>query len=172
MKMNFAEKRESKMSVKVRALMSQDVRTCRPSDSLHFAARLMWDHDCGCVPVVDQNVVVGMLTDRDICMAAYTQGRSLPELTACGAMSKHVYSCHPDDLLSAAEQIMATHRVRRLPVIEKDGRLVGILSLSDLAREATPMSRQNGRGVTRADIGKTLIAICCRASQGEVPPAA
>ena len=172
MKMNFGEKRESKTSAKVRALMSQDVRTCRPSDSLHFAARLMWDHDCGCVPVVDQNLVIGMLTDRDICMAAYMQGRSLPELTVGGAMSKHVYSCDPDDLLSAAERMMAAHRVRRLPVIEKGGRLVGILSLSDLAQEATHASRQNGRDVTRAEIGKTLIAICSPASQGEAPPAA
>jgi CBS domain-containing protein len=169
MKMNFSEKRESKTSAKVETLMSQEVRTCRPTDSLHFAARLMWDHDCGCVPIVDENLVIGMLTDRDICMAAYMQGRSLPELTVEGAMSKHVYFCHPDDLLSEAEQIMAGHRVRRLPVLDKGGRLVGILSLSDLAREATHTSRQNGRDVTRAEIGKTLIAICGRESQGEAP---
>jgi len=172
MKGNSSAREKSNKNVNVGALMSQDVHTCHPLDSLHFAARLMWDHDCGSVPVVDQNLVVGMLTDRDICMAAYTQGRSLHHLTVRDAMSRQVHSCHADDALSTAGQIMAVHQVRRLPVIEEDGRLVGIISLSDLARECARSSKQSKNDVTNAKIGETLMAICVSTPQATNAPAA
>ena len=78
-----------------------------------------------------------MLTDRDICMAAYTQGRPLGEMQVSSAMSRQLFSCRPEDSLAKAEEIMRTNRIRRLPVIDADRHLVGILSLDDIAREAT-----------------------------------
>lgn len=142
-------------------LMTQNVRACRPEDTLQAAAQIMWDCDCGCVPVVDADRrVQGMLTDRDICMAAYTQGGPLRALYVSNAMSKQVYSCRAEDTLEAAEEVMRTHQVRRLPVVGAGGRLVGIISLNDLARGAERELPAKRRKVKIDDIGKTLAAIC------------
>ena len=145
----------------VEQVMTTDVMTCRPGDNLNSAARIMWEHDCGCVPVVDDNErVVGMITDRDICMAAYTQGRPLQALGVAGAMSRSVCCCKPADRLETAEELMRTHQVRRLPVMDDQGRLVGILSLGDLARQAKPGGARKGKSaVGVADIGQVLNTI-------------
>jgi len=97
----------------------------------------MWDEPCGAVPVVDdQSRLVGFLTDRDICMAAYTQGKALAELRVETAMAREVVSCTVEDDLVSAAQLMRQNRTRQLPVINRDGTLVGLLSLDDLACEA------------------------------------
>lgn len=142
-------------------IMKRPVQTCGPHDSLHFAAKIMWDNDCGCVPVVESGKVVGMLTDRDICMAAYTQGVPLTALEAWSAMSHEVFSCAPTDAVATAEAIMQDHHIRRLPVIERDGQLVGMLSLSDLALESTRESRAKAKRQVSADgVVRTLGSIC------------
>ncbi len=124
-----------KAMTQVQALMSATPLTCHESDSLNRAAQLMWEHDCGCVPVVDHlDHVVGIVTDRDICMGAYTQGRPLEEILVSSVCSRAVRTCAPDDSLDKAEGLMIKHQVRRLAVTEPDGHLVGVLSLSDLAR--------------------------------------
>ncbi|MBI4516536.1 MAG: CBS domain-containing protein [Deltaproteobacteria bacterium] len=148
----------------VAEMMSQDVKTCRPQDTLNSAAHLMWEFDCGCVPVVDSdNHVVGMLTDRDICMAAYTQGALLSELGVASAMSKEVYTCGPQDTPAAAEELMRAHQIRRLPVVDAAGRLVGLVSLNDLAREAGRQpARKTKRQVKADEVITTLAAICAR----------
>lgn len=116
-------------------LMTRDVRTCAPSDSMNDAARIMWERDCGCVPVVEADgTVVGMITDRDICMAAYTQGRRLMYMNVGSAASKNVVTVGPNDSIRRAEELMRDAQVHRLPVVDTAGRLVGLLSLSDLAR--------------------------------------
>jgi CBS domain-containing protein len=116
-------------------LMTRDVRTCAATDSLNDAARIMWEADCGCVPVVEADgTVVGMITDRDICMAAYTQGRRLMHMTVESAASKHVVTIGKDESLRRAEELMRGAQVRRLPVVDTAGHLVGLLSLADLAR--------------------------------------
>ena len=118
-------------------LMSRNPRTCGSNDPASVAARIMWDSDCGCVPVVDGNdKVIAMITDRDICMAAYTQGRPLTELPVSAAFSRKLVAVHESDDISAAENLMRKHRIRRVPVLDNDGRAVGILSLNDLARRA------------------------------------
>jgi CBS domain-containing protein len=132
--------------MKVRELMKSEVKACRPSDSLNIAARIMWENDCGCVPVVDSdNRVLGILTDRDVCMAAYTQGLSLHLLQAESAMASPAVCCTPTDKLDTAEKLMRDVKVRRLPVCDREGRLLGILSLSDIARtverEGVPENR-------------------------------
>lgn len=117
-------------------LMCREVRFCAPEDSLELAAQMMWDHDVGCVVVVSGGRVVGMLTDRDVCMAAYTQGRALREVTVSSAMSKECHLARPDMPASEAMRLMRERQVRRLPVCDEQGRLQGVLSLNDLAREA------------------------------------
>lgn len=121
--------------MKVRSIMTGDVVSCRPEDSLEFAARLLWERDCGALPVVD---VLGnaraMITDRDICMAAYITGRPLSELRVAESMSAHLASCGPDDDLSSAARTMIAHAVRRLPVVDPEGHLCGLLSLNDVTR--------------------------------------
>ncbi len=147
--------------MKVKELMVREVRSVAADDSLAAAARIMWEHDCGCVPVVDQELhVVGMLTDRDICMAAYTQGVSLHQGRVSSAMSRRLFWCEPDDELAAAEKIMREVQVRRLPVIDREGHLVGILSLNDIARRA---ARERGgrapREVRESEVGALLAAV-------------
>jgi CBS domain-containing protein len=149
--------------MKVREIMTADVKCCRPDDSLNSAAQLMWDFDCGCVPVVDDSGrPVAMLTDRDICMAAYTQGVKLTERTVASAMSSDIYTCRADDELTLVEEMMRQCRVRRLPVVDGEGRLAGIICLNDIA-EAAERERATSRGSRRIpdfEIARVLSAVC------------
>jgi CBS domain-containing protein len=123
--------------MKVEQIMNRSVRCCHPQDSLNKPAQIMWEEPCGAVPVVDdQRRPIGFLTDRDVCMAAYTQGRLLSEIPVEMAMSRNVVSCTTEDGLDSAAQLMRQKRTRRLPVVNQDGALVGLLSLDDLACEA------------------------------------
>lgn len=142
----------------VEQLMSQPAITCGPSDTLNTAARLMWENDCGVLPVVgDDGRLVGIVTDRDICMSAYTQGKPLCEILISSAMAKQVYSCHPQDSVAAAEQWMSTAQVRRMPVVDDDEHPVGVLSLNDIARNAASTRTTNG---LNQEVVQTLAAIC------------
>jgi CBS domain-containing protein len=127
------ERKESVMK-HVADVMSKDVASCHMQDSMNRAAQLMWEHDCGCIPIVDDaSRVVGIITDRDICMATYTQGKPLWELPVAQACTHDVQTCRTTDKLSYAEEIMTDAQVRRLPVVDPLGTLVGLVSLSDLA---------------------------------------
>jgi CBS domain-containing protein len=97
------------------------------------------------------------VTDRDICMAAYTQGRPLGSILVANAMAREVLSCHADDSLGVAERLMSEAQIRRVPVVNGDNRAVGLVSLNDIARHASSSQKKNGldREVTR-----TLAAIC------------
>lgn len=141
-------------------LMSRGVVSCGPNDSLARAAQLMWDADCGCLPVVDADRVIGMITDRDVCMAAYTQERLLRDAQVSEAMAHEVFACLPDDSLAEVEGIMRLRHVRRLPVIDLDGRLVGLISLNDLARESMRQQGRKTKDLTPEDVTATLAAIC------------
>lgn len=124
-------------AVRVDSIMSKDVATCRENDPAIVPAQIMWDKDCGCVPVVDDDGhPLGMVTDRDLCMAAFTQGKALREIPVSRARSRVLHTCRWDDLVSDATRIMARAQVRRLLVLGTDGRLVGLLTLSDLIRHA------------------------------------
>lgn len=120
---------------RVRDLMSSDPVTCRPFENLSEAAQRMWEGDFGVLPVIDeQGKPIGMLTDRDICMCALARGAALTELSVEDAMSRGAQSCRTTHTLRAAMDLMVTHQVRRLPVVEEGGALVGIVSLADVAR--------------------------------------
>lgn len=153
--------------MKVEQLMTRPVKACRADQSVAEAARIMWESDCGCVPIVQpadgiEDVVVGMLTDRDVCMAAYTQGRPLWEIKITSAMARDVATCLPEDSVTTALGIMETRRVHRLPVVDSWGRLVGMLSMSDLAEEATRERTRGRKEVTAARIGEVLQGIAAR----------
>lgn len=147
--------------MKVWELMEGEVASCAPSDSLNVAARIMWERDCGCVPVVDRNnVVVGIVTDRDVCMGAYTQGRSLHLIQVQDVMARSVVSCDSNDDLVAAEKLMRDNKVRRLPVVGTGGKLAGVISLSDIAREADRERRAGGGRLIRStEVAEILGAV-------------
>jgi len=123
--------------MKVETLMSKAVRTCAPNDSLSVVGRTMWEQDLGCLPVVDEaHRVVAMITDRDVAMAAYTKGRPLTDIRAVEAMSKGLLSCSPDTSVAEVERLMRDAQIRRVPVVDAVGHLVGIITLGDIARHA------------------------------------
>lgn len=141
--------------VRVRDLMARPVVACRPGDPLAAAAQIMWERDCGAVPVVDDEArLVGVVTDRDACMAAYTQGRNLHEIPVEAAMARRVVTLQAGDPLRQAHELMRSHRLRRLPVVDEAHRLVGLLSLKDLAHHA-----EQGPAAARQEVAVTLACI-------------
>jgi CBS domain-containing protein len=139
--------------------MTKDVATCGPDDPLNRAAQLMWERDCGFVPVVEspeRRRVVGVVTDRDACMAAYTRGHPLAEIRVGDVMSTGIRACKPSDDLAAAEEKMREAQVHRLPVVDDAEQLLGVISLADIAREAGRQTGSKSRDVTPAENGQTL----------------
>jgi CBS domain-containing protein len=123
--------------MKIRQLMTSNVYTCRADDTLTDAARIMWDKDCGALPVVDsENRVLAMITDRDICMAAYTQGVPLHAARVSTAMSKSLITCSPEHSHADLERLLREQQLRRVPVVDDTGRLIGIVTIGDLAHHA------------------------------------
>lgn len=125
----------------VRDLQTSNVKTVGPDTDLAVVAKLMWEGDCGAVPVVtDDRKVIGIITDRDICIASATRSRPPAEIRASEVISSNngVHAVKPDDDVRVALRTMRKHRVRRLPVVDRDQRLTGILSINDLAINASP----------------------------------
>jgi len=142
--------------MKISRLMTNDVQCCEATSTLEDAARLMWDNDIGAVPVVDGGgQVIGIVTDRDVCMAAYTQGRALREIPLIVAMSNHVVTCRPDEDTDQIVQRMAENQIRRVPVVDDAQRPIGMVSLNDLA-----LAVEDGREVSAEEIASTLASIC------------
>lgn len=144
----------------VRELMTAAAHRCHPDDMLSRAAQLMWDNDCGCVVVVDHlDRVVGIVTDRDVCMGAYTQGKALEDIPVTSACATEVVTCRPDDTLDNVQRLMINHQIRRLPVVEEDGHLVGLLSLSDLAQHAHFVTTAQGARSTAHTLALVMEAV-------------
>jgi CBS domain-containing protein len=148
--------------MQVEDVMTKEVRCCSPDDSLEYAAQLMWEHDCGCLPVCGGSSgdtayrTIGVVTDRDICMCALFQHKPLSELHVRDAMATRVLACQPGDSLEHAERMMRDEQIRRLPVVNGDGNLLGLISLADLAREATRPAQTQAE----VELANTLAAIC------------
>jgi len=142
--------------MQIKKIMTTGVAACRADTNLAVVTKLMWDHDCGFVPVVDAaGTVIGVLTDRDVCIASATR-RLLPEqISAAETMTKAVHVCSIDDTVADALNMMKHGRVRRLPVVAADGTLRGIVSVNDIVLAA----RQKG-GPTATSILSALAAIC------------
>jgi CBS domain-containing protein len=146
----------------VENLMTRNPASVLPERDLAVAAQLMWDRDCGALPVVNESRrVVGMITDRDICMATWSQARAPNEILVSEVMSPNVIVCRPDDAISRAESIMRTNQIRRVPVIGTDHHLVGILSLADIARAANVANKLGADSDLSGDrLVATLAEIC------------
>jgi CBS domain-containing protein len=148
------------MLVKIVEIMTRDVHTCTPNDTLATAAQIMWENDCGAVPVVDRDgKLVGLITDRDLAMAAQLQGVALRESSVASAMARDVKSCSPQDTPATVQAMMQQHRIRRVPVVDNDRRLVGIISLGDLAYVMSTQQTLGGDGMTWTSIAHTLAAV-------------
>lgn len=143
--------------MKVSELMTKTVRTCRADDTLNTVARDMWDGDCGCVPVIDDaGKPIAMVTDRDISMAAFLTGEPLHRIPAKSAASQMVHIVRDDADVDAASTLMRENRVRRLPVVDASGKLVGIVSTADIVRSA---ASKKTNGVDASHVTWTLSGI-------------
>jgi CBS domain-containing protein len=117
----------------VESVMTPAPKTCTTADTANQAALLMWENDLGSLPVVDASGRLrGMVTDRDLCMAGYTQGKSMHEIGVESVMSTAPITLVPLDSIADAITVFTESQVRRLPVVDIAGSLVGILSISDL----------------------------------------
>lgn len=118
--------------MKVAELMTQDVEIIRPDDTLQTAAKMMADLDAGILPVGENDRLVGMITDRDITVRAVAEGRNPDKTTVRDTMSDAVRYCFDDEDAEEVARKMGSWQVRRLPVLNRDKRLVGIVSLGDM----------------------------------------
>ena len=118
--------------MRIAEAMSRDVQTVTPDQSIIDAARLMADCDCGSLPVEENDRLVGMVTDRDIIIRAIAEGKS-NDTRIKDVMSQEVKYCFEEDDLDSVARNMGDQQIRRLPVVSKDKRLVGIVSLGDIA---------------------------------------
>jgi CBS domain-containing protein len=158
--------------MKVDELMSKPVATCSADDLLESAVRVFWQHDCGSVPVVDRSgVLIGILTDRDALIAAWSRGARLSELRVGDVMTKRVQVCWPDDSVDVAIELLVEQRVRRLPVVDAERKVVGMLSLCDVARAAAYDTRGSNRERWLARVGSTFAQITRRHGEPAVEDA-
>lgn len=147
--------------MKVREVCSLEVRSCRPDCNLAGAASIMWEQDCGVVPVVNEkNRILGVVTDRDICMAVATRPLLASQITVGQLMTGKPLFCRLDDDIKAAVRTMTTGAVRRLPVLNEAGELAGILSVTDLVLAAKDSKVARPGEITWADTIPMIEAIC------------
>jgi CBS domain-containing protein len=120
-----------------RDVMTRNPATVRPGETLERVARIMVEQDCGIVPVVDdENRLLGVVTDRDIVCRAIARGREPRALRVAEVMSDDVECVTEDDTLASVLRLMGEHQVRRVPVVARGDRLLGIIAMADVAREA------------------------------------
>jgi CBS domain-containing protein len=149
----------------VRELMKTPAATCATSDTIADAAHLMHDRRCGFVPVIDpRGGVVGVVTDRDVCLVVGDKHRAMTHVSVQDAMSRPIFSCYADDTVKVALATMARRHVRRLPVLDRTGRLQGVLSLDDIIQAS---SRRGTPGAD--DILSALVGITAPAQVVESP---
>ena len=124
--------------MKVGELMTRQVEIAKPDDSLQQAAQIMARIDAGILPVGEGDRLVGMITDRDITVRAVAEGKNPSRTRVTDVMTREVRYCYDDDDVQDVARNMAELQVRRLPVVNREKRLVGIISLGDIAREHKP----------------------------------
>lgn len=135
--------------MKVYDIMSSDVQLVAPDDSIQVAAQKMADADVGFLPVGDSGKLVGMITDRDIALRAVARGKNPTTTLVREIMTDKVLYCSEDENVEEAADTMSNLKVRRLPIVDDDRKLVGVVSLGDIAFKH------------RASIaGTTLVHVC------------
>jgi CBS domain-containing protein len=153
--------------MKVKKLMQENVASCSLDAPVTEAARIMWEHDCGFVPVVDEEErLAGIVTDRDIAMAGLMTGLPLGLVQVREVMTDEIAACEPDDDVGDAHAAMRQYQVRRLPVIDDEEHLVGVLSLNDLVNEAFG-GRSKAQQKRQRDTARTLAEISRHRLNGE-----
>jgi CBS-domain-containing membrane protein len=146
--------------MKVKEVMTPDAKTIWITESLADAAKEMWENDCGILPIIkDGRKVIGMITDRDICMATAIRDRNPSSISVEEVMNATVYAVEADEEVEQALQTMREHKIRRLPVLNLEGELEGIVSMNDIVLKA---KERNGKKpqIAYADVVKTYQAIC------------
>jgi CBS domain-containing protein len=141
--------------MKVKDAMTTDVRTCTPETTVAEAAELMWDGDCGILPVLDEGVLTGVVTDRDMYIALATKNERAAQLRVGAVATATPSTCAPEDDLQAALATMREARVRRLPVVGFGNTVLGILSMNDIV-----MAAGRGDDLACEEVVRTLQAIC------------
>jgi CBS domain-containing protein len=144
--------------MKIHEVMTREPQSCSPSSDLAAVGALMWRHDCGAIPVVDpvSGTVHGMITDRDICMAVATQHRPAAEIHVSEVVSAPLHAVRADDDAREALHVMRQAQVRRVPVVDSDGKLQGIVSINDLIRLADAKSGHSLLGTEVMDTLKNI----------------
>jgi len=148
--------------MKVREIMTTEPRTCAPGATLATAASLMWDGDCGILPIVEDGKLVGVVTDRDMFIALATRNRLASQMRVREVATQTVATCEPEDDVHVALATMKNTRVRRLPVVGFAGTVLGVISMNDILLAAGPNEH-----VRDEEVVDTLQAIC--AHHGPVP---
>lgn len=151
--------------MKVKEIMTSGAGFCYGVDSLTKAAVIMWQRDCGAVPVVDaENKVIGMVTDRDICIATASRDLKTSEIKVGELCNGHVLTVSPGDDIKAAIKSMRKNQVRRLPVVDNEGELQGVISMADIlnaaaAKKSSKSIRKQAFSLAKAMIKKTPIKL-------------
>lgn len=146
--------------MKVKDVMTTDAKACWITESLTDAAKAMWKNDCGILPVIkDGRKVVGLITDRDICMATAMRECSPSGISVEEVMTGEVYAAGLDDDIHQALKTMQEHKIRRLPVVDSEGELRGILSMNDIVLKAREPNGKKAPQLPYADIVETYKAI-------------
>jgi CBS domain-containing protein len=152
--------------MRVQDVMTKTVASCRSDANLAEATALMWEYNCGLLPVVnEQGNVTGVITDRDICVALGTRDQRACEIRVSDVAYRAAVLCDADDDVRSALKTMAQERVRRLPVVDHKGALVGILSLDDVTLRARHHDDTDRPPVSFEDVMNTLRAIYKRGSR-------
>jgi len=141
--------------MKVNQIMTTAPRTCSPGTTLAAAASLMWDGDCGILPVVEEGKLVGIVTDRDMFIALATRNKPASEVRVGEVARETVATCEPEDDVHVALATMKNNRVRRLPVVGFGGTVLGIISMNDILLASGP-----NEAVRDEEVVETLQAIC------------
>jgi len=136
--------------MKVKAVMTATPTTCTPDTTVAEAANLMWESDCGVLPIVDDGELMGIVTDRDLFIAVGTRNTRAVHLRVGAVATTKVTTCAPDDEVETALATMKQARVRRLPVVDVDRKLIGILSLNDIVLAAGESGSVKDRDVVAA----------------------
>lgn len=147
--------------MKVKEVMTPDAKAIWITESLAEAAKAMWENDCGILPIIKDRKVVGMITDRDICMATAMRDMNPSHICVEEVMTGNVYSATSDDDVTKVLETMREHRIRRLPVLNKEGELEGIISMNDIVLKAK-VSNGKKPPIEYTDVVKTYQAICER----------
>ena len=133
--------------MRVRSMMHKGVEYVAPNAKLDVIAKKMQDHDVGAIPVCENGKTVGMVTDRDIAIRALVNGKDISTLEARDVMTRNVICCRDSDDAEDALRVMESNKIRRLPVLDDDDKLVGMVSLGDISHA---LSRKLTGGVTKA----------------------